>query len=260
MQRAARRPMLAVAAMTTAGALALAPISVAPPELHTPAISAARVSTQAVQLTDAWSDLANHTRMSVVGLTKMFLGTDNNYPLPSPTLPLAPVATQLVLNQVIYVAQLLTGKGGQIPGEIVTHLQGVGTIAVQVLSALPEVIGEGLKVPFVATQLALESIGAAPNPLAGLLFAPAIFLDVALNSPAGLLGQIGPIGFGLIVRNALAKAIYTTPPAGLPFKKAAAAKSATASSTRAKPKAPASSRKAVSAKASNGGARHSKRG
>ena len=56
MEYATRRPMLAAAALTTAGALALTPITVAPLESHAPSISPARISSQAVQLTDAWSD------------------------------------------------------------------------------------------------------------------------------------------------------------------------------------------------------------
>jgi len=261
MQTAVRRPMLALATLTTAGTLALTPITVTP---NAPTISAARISTQAVQLTDAWSDLGAHTIDSVVELATTFLGVNNNYPLPPGSFPLAPVATQLVLNQIAYLAQLFNGQGGQIPGEISTHLTEVFTFAGQVLSATPDVIGEQLKTPFVALQQALATIGAAPNPLAGLLYAPAIFLDIALNSPAGLLGAVGPIGFSLIIRNVLTTVIYTPiPTITLPFKKPAAATpeaaattapaptapSGTASSARSKSAAPVTGSRKASAKA-----------
>ena len=286
MDRAARRPMLAFATLTAAGALALTPITVTPnaPSLSSlSSLSEARVSTQAVQLADAWTDLVAHTIDSVVGLTTTFLGADNSYPLPPVSFPLAPVVTQVVLNQVAYLAQLINGQGGQIPGEIVTHLDAMITLAAQVLTALPGVVGEQLKAPFVAVQQAIASIAAAPSPLAGLLYAPAVFLDYALNSPAGLLGPVGPFGFGLIIRNVLTTAIYTPiPPITLPFKKAApaaatpkpaattvastvASPSGTAGSARSKPKPPAGSSKKASStkttsKAGGAGSGHGKRG
>ncbi|EHB58411.1 hypothetical protein MycrhDRAFT_0847 [Mycolicibacterium rhodesiae JS60] len=283
MDHAARRPMLAAAALTTAGALALAPISIAPSDLHAASTSPLRVSTQAVQLTDAWTDLFADTGASVVQLAAMFLGADGNYPLPTPTIPLAPIATQLVLNQFIYAAQLLSGQGGQIPGEIATHLTAVGNVAGQVVASLPPVISQQLATQFGALAITYDSIVASSNLLIGLLEAPAVFLNLALNSTFGLLGEVGPIGFALTVRNALAEAIYTAPPTiVLPFKKAAstpksvaattvkpkvASPSGTAGSARAKPKASSSAssdRKATSAKAGtkSGGAGqgHSKRG
>jgi hypothetical protein len=278
MEHAAGRSMRTVATLTTAGALALTPLAVAPPELHAPSFEAMRISAQAVQLTDAWSDLATDTLGSVVYLGALFLGQDNNFPLPNPTIPLAPVATQLVLNPLIYAVQLVTGHGGQIPGEIATHLTNVFNLATGLVADVPPAIVQQILTPFLAAQEAIDSITTSGNLLLGLLEAPAVFLNLALNSQYGLLGATGPIGVSIIVRNLLATAIATPlPTIVLPFKKPAAAastpkavaaaavapKSATASSARSKPKAPAnSSRKAASAKASNGsaGSGHSKRG
>jgi hypothetical protein len=279
MDHAARRPMLAVATLTTAGALALAPITVAPPELHAPSISGARISAQAVQLTDAWSDLATTTVGSVVELAKIFVGAESNIPLPSATIFLAPIATQLVLNQLIYLGQLFSGQGAAIPGEISTHLTAVLNIAGEIGGALPELIIGTLQTPIIALQQALVSINTATNPLIGLLEAPAVFLNYVLNSPFGLIGLDGPIGFPLIVRNALAKAIDPPLPAwlahilqpgkapsaaALTLKPTAArvtlkvaAPSHTAGSARTQsPKKPApasSKRKTASAKANNNG-------
>lgn len=275
---ARRRPLIAAATLTTAGALALTPITVTP---HAPSISPARISTQAVQLTDAWTDLFTDTVTSAVGLATSFLGKNNNLPLPSPTIFVAPIATQLVLNQFIYAAQLLTGKGGLIPGEISAHLTAVVDILGQVLGSAGPLLGEYLKVPFAAAQAAFDYVATATNPLIALVEAPAVFLNLALNNQYGLLGQVGPIGFPIIIRNVLATALYTTPPTiVLPFKKAAstpkpaatttatvkvAAPSGTAGSARSKPKAPSSAankRKAASVKADNNsaGQGHSKRG
>ncbi|WP_319430968.1 hypothetical protein [Mycobacterium sp. RTGN5] len=274
MQHAARRPMFAIAAMTTIGALALTPIAGAPPALHAPSLSAARISTQAVALTDAWSDLFADTAGSLTYLGGVFLGADNNFPLPNPTIPLAPVTTQLVLNPLIYAVQLITGKGGQIPGEISTHLTNVVNLAKQLATDLPPAVVQQILTPFLAAREALDSITAG-NLLTGLFEAPAIFLNLALNSQYGLLGATGPIAVPIIIRNLLATAISTPlPTVVLPFKKPAAAestpkaavatvapKSVTASSAPSKPKAPASSRKTAAAKANNSaaGAGHSKR-
>jgi hypothetical protein len=144
---------------------------------------------------------------------------------------------------------------------------------------VPPVIVKQLETPFLAVEEALKSITTSGNLLIGLLEAPAVFLNIVLNSPYGLLGQTGPIGVPIIIRNAFAKAVYTPlPTIVLPFKKAGgaaavtpeapaaavASSSDTASSARSKPKAPASSsRKAASSKASakgSTGTGHSKRG
>ena len=254
MEIAARRS-LAAAAMTTAGALVLAPVTVTQAELHAPV----PISTHAVALTDAWSQLFVDTGSSVTSLVTMALGANNNYPLPSPTFPLAPVLTQLVLNQFAYAGLLLTGQGGQVPAWIGAHLTEVGKIAQLAVSALPGVALEQLRTPFSAAAHTLEFITTSGNPLAALVQAPAVFLNLALNSPFGLLGFTGPIGLSLIFRNLLATAVYTPlPSVVLPFKTvstaaaeptaaatpAAASKviaaSGTASSARPKPKAPSS--------------------
>ena len=268
MEFAARRPLLALATLTTAGAMALAPISVTP-DLHALGTAPARISTEAVQLTDAWSDLVANTVGSVVQLGGLVIGIDGNVPLPNPTIFVAPVATQLVLNQLIYAVQLFTGQGAKIPTEIAAHLTNLGNVASGLISALPPAIVKQIQTPFFAAKDAIDSITTSTNLLLGLLEAPAVFLDGVLNSQYGLLGINGPIAIPVIVRNLLTAAIYTPPPTiVLPFKKASAAAlrqtasltvtvkvvapSGTASSARSKPKAPASSsRKAASAKTTN---------
>lgn len=255
MENIARRSVLTVAALTTAGALALTPVTVAPLDAHSPV----RISAQTVALTDAWSQLFTDTASSVTGLVTMTIGANNNYPLPSPTFPLAPVVTQLVLNQFAYAGLLLTGQGGQIPGWIGAHLTEVGKIAQLAVSAVPGVAFEQLKAPFFAAAQTLEFIANSANPLTALFQAPAVFLNIALNSQYGLLGFTGPIGLSLIFRNLLANAVYTPlPSVVLPFKtaskaaaqpkaaatptpvKTAAAPSGTASSARSKHTAPSS--------------------
>ncbi|WP_325096775.1 hypothetical protein [Mycolicibacterium vinylchloridicum] len=257
MELAASRPMRTVAALTTVGALALTPIAIAPPELHASTISATRVSTQAVQLTDAWYDLLNDTLLNVGVLGELFLGGNNTWPLPNPTIPLAPIATQLVLNPLIYTVQLLTGQGAKIPAEIATHLSQLADVITLVVTQVPPIIFEQIQAPFVAVAQALQSITTSGNLLLGLIEAPAVFLDYALNSQYGLLGGAGPVAISLVIRNLVAKAIETPlPVVVLPFKKASGAASAskaltpkatavtapsgTASSARSKPKSPSS--------------------
>ncbi|MCV7217202.1 hypothetical protein H7J51_18175 [Mycobacterium crocinum] len=255
MENIARRSVLTAAALTTAGALALTPVTAAPLNAHSPI----RISTQTVALTDAWSQLFTDTASSVTGLVTMTIGANNNYPLPSPTFPLAPVVTQLVLNQFAYAGLLLTGQGGQIPGWIGAHLTEVGKIAQLAISAVPGVAFEQVRAPFFAAAQTLEFIANSANPLTALFQAPAVFLNIALNSQYGLLGFTGPIGLSLIFRNLLANAVYTPlPSVVLPFKtaskaaaqpkaaatptpvKPAAAPSGTASSARSKHTAPSS--------------------
>ncbi|EHB58409.1 hypothetical protein MycrhDRAFT_0845 [Mycolicibacterium rhodesiae JS60] len=274
MELAVRRPMRTAAALTTAGALALAPITVTP-EMHALELSPATVSTQAVQLTDAWSDLLTNTVANVVQLGALFIGLNSTFPLPNPVF-IAPVATQLVLNPLIYAADLVTGHGADIPAEILSHINNVVTLGQAIVSDVIPAIGKQIQTPFLALQLAIDSVATATNKLVALLEAPAVFLDAALNSQFGLIGVNGPIAVPIIIRNLLASAIAATPPTiVLPFKKAsgAAAKtvapkaaavsapSGTAGSARSKPKPPSSSnRKATSAKASTKSGAHSKRG
>ncbi|APE16322.1 hypothetical protein BOH72_14950 [Mycobacterium sp. WY10] len=118
---------------------------------------------------------------------------------------------------------------------------------------------EQLKAPFFAAAQTLEFIANSANPLTALFQAPAVFLNIALNSQYGLLGFTGPIGLSLIFRNLLANAVYTPlPSVVLPFKtaskaaaqpkaaatptpvKTAAAPSGTASSARSKHTTPSS--------------------
>ncbi|MBB3750128.1 hypothetical protein FHT44_002589 [Mycolicibacterium sp. BK634] len=270
MELAARRSMRSVAALTTVGALALTPIAIAPPELHAPSIAATRIATEAVQLTDAWYDLLNNTLNNVGVLGQLFLGGNNTWPLPNPTIPLAPIATQLVLNPLIYTVQLLTGQGADIPAEISTHVSQVLGVIQLVVTQVPPIIFQQIQAPFFAIQQALESIANSANLLLGLIEAPAVLLDYAINSQYGLLGGTGPVAVGIIVRNLFAKALETPlPTVVLPFKKAGGAAatsktltpkattvtapSGTANSARSKPKTPSSAstsaKKAGTAKA-----------
>ncbi|WP_445169049.1 hypothetical protein ACTXG7_06865 [Mycolicibacterium sp. Dal123E01] len=233
MEHAARRPLLAVATLTTAGALALTPVIVTPSELSAPRQISSHV---AIQLTDAWSDLASATVSNLGHLGKLFVGTDASYPLPSPTIPLAPILTQLVLNDLIYFAQAFTGDAGNIPLEIATHLSQAATVVQEVFTAASAIVPQQLTAPFLAVQAAIEFVTSSTDKLAALLQAPAVFLNFALNSDVGLLGQYGPIAVSLIFRNLMTQAIYTPlPTIVLPFKKAAAAASAPAA-TPAAPK------------------------
>ncbi len=193
MEHAARRPIIALAALTTAGALGLAPVVVTPPDLHAPTITQSQISARELQLTDAWSDLFAATGgANVTELVKLFVGAESGVPpLPNPTIFLAPIATQIVLNQLIYVGQLFSGQGGQIPGEIQTHLTNVGKVMGEVIPALPQILGLWVQTPFAAIQQALASISTAANPLIGVLEAPAVFLNFALNTTTGLLGAEG---------------------------------------------------------------------
>ncbi|MBB3750122.1 hypothetical protein FHT44_002583 [Mycolicibacterium sp. BK634] len=275
MELAVRRPMVTAAALATAGSLALTPVIATPPQLHALDLSPATISTQAVQLTDAWSDLLSNTVSSVVQLGGLFIGLNSTFPLPNPVF-IAPVAAQLVLNPLIYAGQLLTGQGAKIPGEIADHLQNLAVLAQAIVSDVIPAIGLQIRTPFIAFQDTISYIANASNKLVALLQAPALFLDAVLNSQYGLIGPNGPIGVPIIIRNLVASGIAaaTFPPIVLPFKKASGAKtvapkaatvtapSGTASSARSKPKAPSSSnRKATSAKASSkGGGAHSARG
>ncbi|TDO18608.1 hypothetical protein EV580_1795 [Mycobacterium sp. BK086] len=82
MEHSARRPMIAVATLTTAGALALSPITAAPPGLHPHNIAATHISSQAVQLTDAWSDLVTNSVTNVVQIAATFIGLNSSFPCP----------------------------------------------------------------------------------------------------------------------------------------------------------------------------------
>jgi len=273
MDYTARRRLLAVATVT-AGTLVLSPVLVTPHEAPVPI----RVSSAPVQLTDAWSDLVTDTLTSAYFLGQLAGGANPTYPLPNPIF-IAPIAAQLVVNSLTYAVQLFTGQGSQIPTEIITHINNLANVATAIGKDVPPVVVKQIQNPFIAAKNAIDSITGSGNPLLGLLEAPAVFLDGVLNGQYGLIGFNGPVAVGFIIRNVVAQALFTAPPAGLPFKKPAAAlkpnadaaktvtlkvpaPSGTASSARSKPKAPAnSSRQAAAAKSdSKGGGARSKRG
>ncbi len=265
MHNAIRRPILAVAAMTTAGAMALSPAVATPLEISAPV----RISTEAVQLTDAWSDLLNDTLISGYLLGQLAVGANSTYPLPNPIF-VAPIAAQLVINPLIYTVQILTGQADKVPTEIIAHINNLAVIAGAIAKDVPPAIVQEIQAPFIALSDAIASITTSGNLLLGLFEAPAVFLNGALNSKYGLIGVAGPIALALIVRNVLANGLYTAPPTVvLPFKKPAAAvtskpaaakavsprgaaSSGTASSARSKPKPSANShRKTSTAKTGN---------
>ncbi|WP_179475093.1 hypothetical protein [Mycolicibacterium vinylchloridicum] len=280
MERAARRPIPTVAALATVGALALSPLTLAPTDVHAGGATPLRVSTQEVQLTDAWFDLLNDTLVSTYLLGQLAVGANPVYPLPNPVF-VAPILTQLlVVNPLTYAVQLLTGEGAEVPTEIITHINNLVLVAQAIGKDVPPAIVKEIQAPFQALQLAFDSITTSTNLLLGLFEAPAVFLNAALNSQYGLIGVNGPIALGFIIRNVVAQQLFTPPPSVLPFKKAGgaaalrtqasaitAAPSGTASSARSKPKAPSSAasskrKPATSAKADkpSGGQGHSKRG
>lgn len=279
MERAARHPMLTFAALATAGAVALSPLTATPPDVQAAGVSPLRVSTQEVQLTDAWFDLLNDTLISAYLLGQLAVGANPTYPLPNPIF-VAPILTQLlVVNPLTYAVQLLTGEGAKVPTEIIAHINNLALVAQAIGKDVPPAIIKEIQNPFLALQQAVDSITTSTNLLLGLFEAPAVFLNGALNGQYGLIGYNGPIALGLIIRNVVAQQLFTPPPAVLPFKKASgaaalrpkasaitAAPSGTASSARSKPKAPSSAasskrKPAASAKAGSGaGQGHSKRG
>ncbi|TDO18609.1 hypothetical protein EV580_1796 [Mycobacterium sp. BK086] len=199
--------------------------------------------------------------------------------MPNPVF-IAPVIAQLVLNPVIYGIQLVTGHGADIPAEILDHINNLTNLVPALAADVIAGIGYQVQAPFLALELAINSVATATNKLVALLEAPAVFLDAALNSTYGLLGLYGPISLPILIRNALASAIAApVPTIVLPFKKASGAAaskvstpkavtapSGTAGSARSKPKATptaASKRKpAASTKSSdnNAGQGRSKRG
>ncbi|GAA2774122.1 hypothetical protein [Mycolicibacterium pallens] len=276
MDYAARRKLLAISTVT-AGTLMLSPVVITPHETPVPI----RVASASVQLTDAWSQLVNDTIISTYLLGQLAVGANKTYPLPNPIF-IAPVAAQLVINPLIYAVQLVTGQGAQIPTEIIAHINNVAVVVTAIGKDIPPAVVKQIQTPFIAAKDAIDSITTSGNPLLGLLEAPAVFLNEALNSEYGLLSLKGPIAVGFIIRNVLATALYTAPPAVvLPFKKPAtatltptvaakpvtpkfAAPSGVAGSARAGSKKASanSSRKAGAAKAGTGkpGQGHGKRG
>ncbi|TDO18604.1 hypothetical protein EV580_1791 [Mycobacterium sp. BK086] len=254
MELTANRPMRTVAALTTVGALALTPLAIAPPDLRAPSVVATRISTESVQLTDAWSDLLTNTVENTVQLAGLFLGFDSGAPLPNPGFPLAPIVTQFALNQLVYLGALLTGQGAQIPTAIATHLSNLANLGQGLANDLPGIVIDQLRTPLGALSAAWQTVTNSSNLLIGLLEAPAVFLDVLLNSQYGLIGFNGPIAVPIFIRNRLATAIeIPLPNVVLPFKKASGAAattvapraavtapSGTAGSARTKPKASSS--------------------
>lgn len=270
MDDAARRRMRGIAALT-AGTLVLSPVVVMPHQTPVPV----RISGETVALTDAWSQLVNDTIISTYLLGQLAVGANTNYPLPNPIF-IAPIAAQLVINPLTYAVQLLTGQGAKIPDEIIGHINNLAVIGKAIGKDVPPAIVKQIQTPFIAAKDALDSITTSGNPLLALIEAPAVFLNETLNGEYGLISLKGPIAVGFIIRNVLAQGLFTAPPAGLPFKKPAAAgtktvtltvptPSATAGSARSKKSSDSSSaasgsRKATAAKTGKAGVGHRQRG
>jgi hypothetical protein len=208
----------ATAVAATTAALTLTAIGATPTRLHADHLTAPRLSTVPVVLTDAWSDLFAATPAHATQILTLALGTNSSFPLPPGSLPLAPVITQVVVNQLIYATQLVTGHGGQIPTEIKKHLTDINNLAEEVFGSLPDTLRQQIATPVTAIREAGKSIAASSNLAQGLWEAPAVFLNVALNSTYGVLGIYGPLGFPLIVRNLTTTALHTPAPVVvLPF-------------------------------------------
>ena len=211
MEHPARRPMLALTTLTIAGALALTPISIAPPELHTPAISAARISTRAVQLSDAWSDLFTNTAHQC-GQDRGDLRRDKQR-LPADESDLYRAYRRATRDQPTYLRRAAVHRPGRPdPHRGRRSPLAVATIGNVIFGELPGAIVKQIQTPFQAAQLAIDSITTASNKLIALLEAPAVFLDATLNTTYGLMGINGPIAVPFLLRNLLANGLYTTPP------------------------------------------------
>ncbi len=180
MEHAARRKLLAITTVT-AGTLMLSPVIVTPHQTPVPI----RVASTSVQLTDAWSQLVNDTIISTYLLGQLAVGANKTYPLPNPIF-IAPVAAQLVINPLIYAVQLVTGQGAQIPPtEIIAHINNVAVVVTAIGKDVPPAVVKQIQTPFIAAKDAIDSITTSGNPLLGLLEAPAVFLNEALNSEYG---------------------------------------------------------------------------
>lgn len=213
--------------------MALTPITAPPAVRELPAKAAHAISDQAVALTDNWSQLFILTVSDLQGLWDVA-----NTGLPATSNPIAPIAEQAVINAATYAGQIVTGQGGKIPGEIVTHLNGVRSAVNasvgQLVTTIAE-IGQLVVVQLAATWQYIRT----HNPVQALFEAPASLLYIPVAMGTALTAD------ALLTRNAIAKAIDPPLPKWLswlsPFAsttaRAAAPVSASSASSTALPEA-----------------------
>ena len=171
----------------TAGLAAMTATVITLSPLTTPAVNQSAlqhhsmplVTTEAIQLTDAWSDLIANSTSSLQALVQ-FSGVG----LPAVSNPIAPIAEQVAINLLTYGGQLLSGQGGLIPGEIQSHAGKVGQVVQQLITAIPTYVQQVIANQSTAVALAVQAFTA--NPLTGLIEAPAVFLNQEINGIGGL--------------------------------------------------------------------------
>lgn len=147
------RPLATALAIATAGAIAFS-TTVGPTLTESSIPIAPRVWTQTVQLT------ALPTAFQQV--FDIATGKDSTYPLPVGSNPLAPIAEQVMRSVATYGTELLTGKAGQIPGEISSQVT-------KLAAALPTV-----------RNLVADAIGVVP----------VVFVSLVFNTALGLAGLV----------------------------------------------------------------------
>ncbi|MGB8404324.1 MAG: hypothetical protein WCE30_09695 [Mycobacterium sp.] len=226
-------------ALALVGAIAVAPIT-APSAQRAAPLTAIRpgISTATVQLTDQWSNLFSGLS-SVSGELWAIANGKSGTALPVPSNPFAPIAEQVVINIATYAGQLVSGHGGAIPGEVVSHLGKTGQLlwvdgGVILTAAIQHLVPTITAA--VTTTLAYIRQN---NPLNALVEAPAVALSYLLQYPLALIAD------SLYVRNAIATALDPPLPSWLswlnPAKKAIASTKPVTTVAAAKPLAPAAS-------------------
>lgn len=214
-------------AAATATAIALSPLTI--PAVNQSALqhhSVQLVTIEAIQLTDAWSDLIASSTNSLQALVQ-FSGVG----LPAVSNPIAPIAEQVAINLLTYGGQLLSGQGGLIPGEIQSHVGKVGQVVQQLIAAIPTYVQQVIANQSTAVALAVQAFTA--NPLTGLIEAPAVFLNQEINGIGGLFTVL-QVAVG--TRNATALALDPPLPSWLSWLKPATVSPKTPVSVGSTPK------------------------
>lgn len=198
-------------AAVTATAIALSPLTI--PAVNHSALqhhSMPLVTTQPVQLADTWSQLIGDTANSLRNFSTLTIGAG----LPAVSNPIAPIAEQVAINVLTYAGQVVTGQGGQIPGEIADHLTKVAAAVQQFVAAVPLWVQQFINNVPAAWNQALQNFAA--NPLAGLIEAPAVFLDQEIN---GIGGVFTLLNVAVGTRNSIALALDPPLPSWLSWLK-----------------------------------------
>ncbi len=210
MPRSVRSVLATSVSLTTAAAIALAPLP------HPD--GAASVRSAPVALAGAWEDLAEHTEANLASLSHLIA-----------SYPPAPILTQLAQNQATY-ARWLAGQDGGSPALVVRtmteHLAAVGNAVLTFSLLMPlSLVGTFIS-PAVAAVYLVQSTGKYPSTpqtwLQAFLDTPAFYLDTTLNccttplfrAAFGLLNP-GPVGLLLSLPTSIATALAITPPASV---------------------------------------------